>query len=200
MKGKSLSRARPSATPWTAAYQAPPSWGFSRQEYWSGLPLPSPVIYLGIVYYFWLYLHNKICLYLFMYFSNFCAFHSLFRSRFLSGTFFLVLEGMHFTFIVMKTCWQWILWDILFLRKYFAYSFAKQFHQQNSSKYTFYFSFSALKLLLHCLLACTFLTEKSNAIYIFIIWYAMFLFSLWLPFDDLLFIIVLSDFMMSAIM
>ena len=28
-------------TPWTAAYQAPPSMGFSRQEYWSGLPLPS---------------------------------------------------------------------------------------------------------------------------------------------------------------
>jgi len=33
---------RPSATPWTAAYQAPPSMGFSRQEYWSGVPLPSP--------------------------------------------------------------------------------------------------------------------------------------------------------------
>ena len=31
------------ATPWTAAYQAPPSMGFSRQEYWSGAPLPSPV-------------------------------------------------------------------------------------------------------------------------------------------------------------
>ena len=31
-----------SATPWTAAYQAPPSMGFSRREYWSGLPFPSP--------------------------------------------------------------------------------------------------------------------------------------------------------------
>ena len=31
------------ATPWTAAYQAPPSMGFSRQEYWSGVPLPSLV-------------------------------------------------------------------------------------------------------------------------------------------------------------
>ena len=31
------------ATPWTAAYQAPPSMGFSRQEYWSGVPLPSPL-------------------------------------------------------------------------------------------------------------------------------------------------------------
>jgi len=30
------------ATPWTAAYQAPPSMGFSKQEYWSGVPLPSP--------------------------------------------------------------------------------------------------------------------------------------------------------------
>ena len=42
VKVKSLSRARLLPTPWTAAYQAPPSMGFSRQEYWSGLPLPSP--------------------------------------------------------------------------------------------------------------------------------------------------------------
>ena len=41
VKVKSLSRARPSATPWTAAYQAPPSMGFSRQEHWSGVPSPS---------------------------------------------------------------------------------------------------------------------------------------------------------------
>ena len=40
VKVKSLSRVRPSATPWTAAFQAPPSMGFSRQEYWSGVPLP----------------------------------------------------------------------------------------------------------------------------------------------------------------
>ena len=39
---KSLSRVRLLATPWTAAYQAPPSMEFSRQEYWSGLPFPSP--------------------------------------------------------------------------------------------------------------------------------------------------------------
>ena len=38
---KLLSRARLLATPWTAAYQAPPSMGFARQEYWSGVPLPS---------------------------------------------------------------------------------------------------------------------------------------------------------------
>ena len=31
-------------TPWTVAYQAPPSMGFPKQEYWSGLPLPSPLI------------------------------------------------------------------------------------------------------------------------------------------------------------
>ena len=37
-KVKSLSRVQPSATPWTAAYQAPPSMGFSKQEYWSGVP------------------------------------------------------------------------------------------------------------------------------------------------------------------
>ena len=43
VKVKLLSRVWLLATPWTAAYQAPPSMGFSRQEYWSGLPLPSPM-------------------------------------------------------------------------------------------------------------------------------------------------------------
>ena len=42
MKVKSLSRVQLLATPWTAANQAPPSMGFSRQEYRSGVPLPSP--------------------------------------------------------------------------------------------------------------------------------------------------------------
>ena len=43
VKVKSLSCVQLFATPWTAAYQAPPPMGFSRQEYWSGVPLPSPV-------------------------------------------------------------------------------------------------------------------------------------------------------------
>ena len=42
VKVKSLSRVQLFATPWTAAYQVPPSMGFSRQECWSGLPFPSP--------------------------------------------------------------------------------------------------------------------------------------------------------------
>ena len=46
VKVKSLSRVQLLATPWTAAYQAPPSMGFSRQEYWGGLPLPSLNIYV----------------------------------------------------------------------------------------------------------------------------------------------------------
>ena len=41
VKVKSLSRVWLFATPWTAAHQAPPSMGFPRQEYWSGVPLPS---------------------------------------------------------------------------------------------------------------------------------------------------------------
>ena len=43
MKVKSLSQIRLFETPWTAAHQATPSMGFSRQEYWSGVPLPSPI-------------------------------------------------------------------------------------------------------------------------------------------------------------
>ena len=46
VKEKSLSRVRLVVTPWTAAYQASPSMGFSRQEYWSGVPLPSPTYHI----------------------------------------------------------------------------------------------------------------------------------------------------------
>ena len=41
-RSKSISRVRLFVTPWTVAYQAPLSMRFSRQEYWSGLPFPSP--------------------------------------------------------------------------------------------------------------------------------------------------------------
>ena len=58
VKVKSLSHARLLATPWTAAYQAPSSMGFSRQEYWSGVPLPSLAKVL-INFYF-----GRKCLYL----------------------------------------------------------------------------------------------------------------------------------------
>ena len=53
VKVKLLSRVRFLATPWTAAHQAPPSMGFSRQEYWCGVPLPSPFMLL----------FNILCLY-----------------------------------------------------------------------------------------------------------------------------------------
>ena len=49
MEVKSLSRVRLFETPWTEAYQAPPSMGFSRQKYWSGVPLPSPMTNLDSV-------------------------------------------------------------------------------------------------------------------------------------------------------
>ena len=50
VKVKSLNHARLLVTPWTAAYQAPPSMGFSRQQYWSGVPLPSPKFIVRHIY------------------------------------------------------------------------------------------------------------------------------------------------------
>ena len=50
LKVKMLSRIRLFANPWTAAYQAPPSMGSSRQEYWNGVPLPFPTIHLSITH------------------------------------------------------------------------------------------------------------------------------------------------------
>ena len=51
LKVKSLSCIWLVVTPWTAAYQAPPSMGFSRQEYWSGVPLPSPTLHYSHWYF-----------------------------------------------------------------------------------------------------------------------------------------------------
>ena len=60
VKVKSLSRIRLFTTPWTAAYQAPPSMGFSRQEYWSGVPLPSLIVLVGDQYYPILHMMKQI--------------------------------------------------------------------------------------------------------------------------------------------
>ena len=51
VKVKSFSHVWLLTTPWIAAYQAPPSMGFSRQKYWSGVPLPSPLLLLGLYYF-----------------------------------------------------------------------------------------------------------------------------------------------------
>ena len=53
VKVKLLSHVWLLATPWTVAHQAPPSMGFSRQEYWSGVPLPSPMQALFTLKSFW---------------------------------------------------------------------------------------------------------------------------------------------------
>ena len=53
VKVKLLSRVLLLATPWTTAYQAPPSMEFSRQEYWSGVPLPSLIHWLALVIFWW---------------------------------------------------------------------------------------------------------------------------------------------------
>ena len=58
VKVKSLSRIWLSATPWTAAYQAPLSMGFSRQEYWSGVPL---LLFLVLVIYVFPFVLDQFC-------------------------------------------------------------------------------------------------------------------------------------------
>ena len=70
VKMKSLSRVRPSATSWTAAHQAPPSMGFSRQEYWSGVLLPSP------------YFQHTLCLFLsqLAFITSFCNYWFFFST------------------------------------------------------------------------------------------------------------------------
>ena len=59
VKAKSLSRVLLLATPWTVAYQSPPSMGFSRQEYWSGVLLPWGAMYI--------YIYMCVCIYIYIY-------------------------------------------------------------------------------------------------------------------------------------
>ena len=67
MKVKLLSHARLLATPRTAAYQAPPPMGFSRQEYWSGVPLPSPSCSVGRAYLNIVFFNVLICILIILY-------------------------------------------------------------------------------------------------------------------------------------
>ena len=60
VKVKSLSHVWLFVTPWTAAHQAPPSMGFSRQEYWSGVPLPSPSLIIREMQIKWGTPHKKV--------------------------------------------------------------------------------------------------------------------------------------------
>ena len=73
VKMKSLSHAQLLAIPWTAAYQLPPSMGFSRQEYWSGLPLPSMFLQIILFHFFgWVIFHciyvpHLLCLFTYLF-------------------------------------------------------------------------------------------------------------------------------------
>ena len=60
-KVKSLSGVRLLATPWTSAYQAPLSMGFSRQKYWSGVPLPSPKLEITNLNFLFLFCGTIFC-------------------------------------------------------------------------------------------------------------------------------------------
>ena len=95
MKVKSLSRVQLCATPWPATYQAPPSVGFSRQEYWSGVPLPSPIDCAG---------HRQISGLL----NLLCSSHILY----LLGFFFLVILDtlfMNLFWVKIQIVYIWLM-------------------------------------------------------------------------------------------
>ena len=102
MKVKSLSRVRLVATPWTAAHQAPPSMGFSRQECWSGVPLPSPPFLLDCPFYWHTVTYSSLLE--FFVFSMVSALTSFFIYDFIEFSFFLVslAKGLSVLFIFSK--------------------------------------------------------------------------------------------------
>ena len=121
VKVKSLSRVRLLATPWTAAYQAPPSMGFSRQQYWSGVPLPSPSVLLltpSSVFYFFLCksLSGHILLFMFI-----VAFTSVMPQLSSKSSILLFMIERASTFPISETslvieCWinEWITEYVIF--------------------------------------------------------------------------------------
>ena len=103
VKVKSLSCVRQSVTPWTAAHQAPPSLGFSRQEYWSGVPSPSPPNPMRLVLLLFLYGRKLLPLYL----NNNLTGHNILGTPVLSKLLFHLLSGF-------ECCWVWSLPEFLF--------------------------------------------------------------------------------------
>ena len=102
MKVKSLSRVRLLATPWTAAHQTPPSMGFSRQECWSGVPLPSPPFLLDCPFYWHTVTYSSLLG--FFVFSMVSALTSFFIYDFIEFSFFLMslAKGLSVLFIFSK--------------------------------------------------------------------------------------------------
>ena len=105
------------ATPWTAAHQAPPFIGFSRQEYWSGVPLPSPILRIILVYYIYCVsglLYLKIFSFWIITFIHFLVLIHLYTSN---VTFITYVENRHshyaqrylYTFLEWRyyICFSW---------------------------------------------------------------------------------------------
>ena len=117
VKVKSLSCVRLLATPWTAVYQAPPSMGFSRQEYWSGLPLPSPCSLqlfvqnnppTGSIPRFHYFISVIILRYMFHYFSTLTLLYSWTVCSLISELIW-GLPQLHFTYEIILRNIEWVL-------------------------------------------------------------------------------------------
>ena len=95
VKVKSLSHVQPSAIPWTAAFQVPPSMGLSRQEYWSGVPLPSPeLMVLDAI----IFLFRMLCFKPGFPLSSFTFIKSLFSASYLSAI--RVLSSVYLSLLI----------------------------------------------------------------------------------------------------
>ena len=106
---KSLSHVRLLATPWTVAYQAPPSMGFSRQEYWRGVPLPSLgrhglylVPFVSPAPAWWIRLSGSLTLIPFLSLKASLSYteHQSLSTTYQLRFFFVLLEGEIWTFLM----------------------------------------------------------------------------------------------------
>ena len=116
MKVKSFRRIRPSATPWTAAHQAPPSMGFSRQEYWSGVPLPSP--YGG-----WSYINSYMFYLIFFFLSSLLHFYPSFINNLVVARVLLRLRWEYSQIKIPMLCYSnWFLYHVHWRQQSFTWT------------------------------------------------------------------------------
>ena len=117
MKVKSLSRVRLLATPRTAASQAPPSMGFSRQEYWSGVPLPSPrrwkcctqKVHSGWLQMLLMGRNSSV--------SNFITDKSISHNRPALGLSLEILHAKYFCLLIWSTTWETLFYHLGLIRQ-----------------------------------------------------------------------------------
>ena len=169
VKVKSLSRVRRLATPWTAAHQAPLSMGFSRQEYWSGVPLPSPVISPRLLIYDHYYV--EICSLVLKYLSIFVMDFQFIKSFYSSIEMINFFPLLHSVNIMYHMDWIAYIESILASQWWISLDYYNEWSFQCAAELSLVvFYWEVLHLCIRDI-ACSFFSISLSFLFLFWYWY-----------------------------